>query len=89
MSDQKICKDKELELQAYKSRKLNEIVIEKAYGGYECKLEAGKLVHFKYWVSKKLQFNTAIGQCDKAEYVQKQGWVTPVISICVQPFLFD
>jgi predicted 2-oxoglutarate/Fe(II)-dependent dioxygenase YbiX len=55
MSEQKICKDdKELDLQAYKSKKLNELVLEKAYGGYEVKMEAGRLVHFKYWVSKKL-----------------------------------
>ena len=46
--------NKELELQKYKSQKLNELVQEKAYGGYEVKLEEGRLVHFKYWVSRKI-----------------------------------
>ena len=46
--------DKELELQAYKAHKLNELASEKAWGGYEVKMEEGKIVHFKYWVSKKI-----------------------------------
>lgn len=47
-------KDKELVLHQYKSQKLNEMIQEKTFGGYECKMENGKLVHFKYWGSKKL-----------------------------------
>ncbi len=46
--------DKELSLQQYKSQKINEMRLEKAYGGYEAKMEDGRLVHFKYWVNKKI-----------------------------------
>ena len=46
--------EKQVALEQYKSQKLNELILDRAYGGYECKMEAGRLVHFKYWVSKKL-----------------------------------
>lgn len=41
------------ELFAYKESVINELVLDKAYGGFEGKMEDGELVHFKYWVSKK------------------------------------
>ncbi len=31
------------------------IILDKAYGGIECKIEEGRLVHFKYWVNKKIK----------------------------------
>lgn len=52
--EKKICSEEKSDLETYKDNKIRELILDKAYGGYEAKIEEGRLVHFKYWVSKKL-----------------------------------
>ncbi len=49
--EKKTCSD---ELIEYKNQVLEELKERKAYGGFEGKLEDGKLTYFKHWVGKKI-----------------------------------
>ena len=43
-----------LEAKLYMEKIIDDCKMDKVYGGFEGKLEGGKVVHFKHWVSKKL-----------------------------------
>jgi len=55
ISDQKICSSYKEVISKELDRIEKELTLDNTYGGFEAKLEEGDIVHFKYWVSRKIK----------------------------------
>ncbi len=42
------------DLEKYMDEKVSKLKDDKSFGGFEGKLENGKITYFKYWVGKKI-----------------------------------
>ncbi len=39
-------------LRKYQDKTIDNLILDKAYGGYEAKVENGQVVFFKHWINK-------------------------------------
>ncbi len=42
------------DMEKYMNKKVSELKDDKSFGGFEAKVENGKIVYFKHWVGKKI-----------------------------------